>query len=89
MVAYLPAEAVGRLLGAKTPYSVPLAVLTGVPTYLNGYAAIPTVGGMTSMPAALAVYALVRGRVFVWYLTLALSGSMLAGFAYAALSQLP
>lgn len=93
MIAYLPAEAVGSLLGANTPYSVPLAVLTGVPAYLNGYAAIPTVGGLMELGmsggAALAVYALVRGRVFVWYLTLALAGSMLAGFAYAALSQLP
>lgn len=107
MIAYLPAEAVGSLLTASTPYSVPLAVLAGVPAYLNGYAAIPTVGGMmelgmsggaalafvtaggmTSVPAALAVYALVRGRVFVWYLALALVGSVLAGFAYEVSSRL-
>lgn len=49
MIAYLPAEAVGSLLGANNPYSVPLAVLAGVPAYLNGYAAIPTVGGMMEL----------------------------------------
>lgn len=102
MVAYVPAEAIGELLGAGSWYSVPLAVLVGVPAYLNGYAAIPTVGGLmelgmsksaglafmtaggvTSIPAAMAVFALVHKRVFVWYLALALASSALAGFGYA------
>lgn len=101
-VAYVPAGAIGGLLGASSWYSVPLAVLVGVHAYLNGYAAIPTVGGLmelgmsksaglafmtaggvTSIPAAMAVFALVHKRVFAWYLALALAGSALAGFGYA------
>lgn len=101
MVAYVPAEAVGGLLGSGSLFSVPLAVLIGVPAYLNGYAAIPTVGGLmdlgmtpgaalafmtaggvTSIPAALAVSATVRWRVFFWYLALALAGSTAAGLSY-------
>ena len=107
MVAYVPGEAVGSLLGAESWLSVPLAVAVGVPTYLNGYAAIPTVGGLmdlgmsegaalafmtaggvTSIPAAMAVFALVRRRVFGWYLVLALAGSVLAGFGYAAFTAM-
>lgn len=107
MVAYVPVEAVGSLLGSGSWYSVPLAVLVGVPTYLNGYAAIPTVGGLmelgmseaaalafmtaggvTSIPAAMAVFALVQGRVFAWYLALALAGSMLVGFGYLGIYAL-
>ena len=101
MLAYVPAEAVGSLLGSGGPFPVLLAVLVGVPTYLNGYAAIPTVGGLmdlgmtpgaalafmtaggvTSLPAALAVFALVRRRVFGFYLALALAGSAAAGLLY-------
>lgn len=103
MVAYVPAEAVGSLLGSGSFLSVPLAVVIGVPTYLNGYAAIPTVGGLmdlgmsdgaalafmtaggvTSIPAAMAVFALVKHRVFGWYIVLSLVGSAVAGFAYSA-----
>lgn len=39
-------------------------------------------GGMTSIPAALAVFALVRRPVFAWYLGLALVGSALSGVLY-------
>jgi len=41
-------------------------------------------GGITSIPAAIAVWVLVRARVFAWYLALAASGSLLAGLAYQA-----
>ncbi|MGF1470119.1 MAG: permease [Rubrobacteraceae bacterium] len=101
MVSYVPADAVGSLLGSESLFSVPLAVLVGVPTYLNGYAAIPTVGGLmelgmshgaalafmtaggvTSIPAAMAVFALVQKRVFALYLALALIGSVAVGFGY-------
>ncbi len=41
-------------------------------------------GGVTSLPAAMAVFALVRRPVFVWYLAVALAGSLIAGFAYQA-----
>ncbi len=44
--------------------------------------AFMTAGGVTSFPAAIAVLALVRKPIFVWYLALALVGSMVVGFAY-------
>ena len=39
-------------------------------------------GGVTSIPAAMAVFALVRRQVFVWYLLISLSGSLTVGFLY-------
>jgi len=41
-----------------------------------------TAGGVTSLPAAIAVFALVRRPVFLWYLAQALIGSALAGVLY-------
>ncbi|UCD30831.1 MAG: permease [Desulfobacterales bacterium] len=41
-----------------------------------------TSGAVSSIPAALAVYALVRKPVFAVYLTLGLLGSIIAGYAY-------
>ena len=101
MLAYLPAEAVGRWAGADSAFAVPLAAVVGAPAYLNGYAAIPTAralidlgmapaaalafmvgGAVTSIPAAVAVFALVRWPVFLAYLGLGLGGAMLAGWGY-------
>lgn len=103
MLAYLPAEAIGAWLGADSALAVPAAVLAGIPAYLNGYAAIPTVAGLmemgmapgaglafmtagaiTSLPAAIAVHALVSRAVFAWYLALAVTGSVAVGYAYQA-----
>lgn len=39
-------------------------------------------GGVTSLPAAIAVFALVKRPVFILYLTFALLGSMASGMAY-------
>jgi uncharacterized membrane protein YraQ (UPF0718 family) len=41
-------------------------------------------GAVTSIPAAIAVFALVRRPVFLWYLALAFMGSTAVGFAYQA-----
>ncbi len=101
MVVYLPTEMVGAWLGGESAWAIPLAVAVGVPAYLNGYAAVPVVGGLmatgmspgaalafmtagavTSLPAAIAVFALVRRPVFGWYLALALAGSALTGALY-------
>ena len=41
-----------------------------------------TSGAVSSIPAALAVYALVRKPIFVLYIILGLSGSMLAGYIF-------
>jgi uncharacterized protein len=102
MLAWLPADAVSSWVGDNA-LAIPLAALIGVPSYVNGYAAVPvvagllqsgmapgaamsfmTAGAMTSLPAALAVFSLVRGQVFAWYLLLALALSMLSGYGYAA-----
>jgi len=39
-------------------------------------------GGVTSIPAAIAVYALVKKPLFLWYIALSLSGGLLAGLLY-------
>lgn len=101
MLAWLPAESIVSAVGGDAWYVIPLAAMVGVPAYLNGYAAIPLVGGLmemgmapgaamafitagavSSIPAAIAVHALVRGPVFFIYLGLGLSGSMLSGVIY-------
>ena len=41
-------------------------------------------GGVTSLPAAMAVFALVRAPVFGWYLLISLLGSLAIGYAYQA-----
>jgi hypothetical protein len=101
MLAYIPAETVSATLGGSGLAPIVTATLVGVPAYLNGYAALPLVGGLveqgmtpgaglaflvaggvTSMPAAIAVWALVRKPVFVLYVALALSGSLAAGLAF-------
>jgi uncharacterized membrane protein YraQ (UPF0718 family) len=41
-------------------------------------------GGVTSIPAVMAVWALVKPRVFALYLGLALAGSLVVAYAYAA-----
>lgn len=102
MVAYVPAERVATYLGGNEWWTLPAAILIGVPTYLNGYAAIPLVsglmdlgmtpaaglgfliaGGITSIPASMAVFALVRGAVFSWYLALGLLGSFAAAYGFS------
>jgi len=41
-----------------------------------------TSGAVSSVPAAIAVYALVKKSVFALYALLGLTGSILAGYAY-------
>ncbi len=101
MVAYVPAAAIAELLGGDTVWAIPLAVLVGVPAYLNGYAALGLVsglleigmapgaamaflvaGGVTSIPAAVAVFALVKRGAFFLYIGLALTGATAAGIAF-------
>ena len=101
MVAYVPAAVIADLLGGDTVWAIPLAVLVGVPAYLNGYAALGLVsglleigmapgaamaflvaGGVTSIPAAVAVFALVKRGAFFLYIGLALTGATAAGIAF-------
>ncbi len=107
MVMYLPAETVGAWLGNDSAFALPLAVITGVPAYMNGYAAIPlisglmetgmapgpalafmTAGAVTSIPAAIAVFALVKRPVFLWYLLLAAIGSLIVGQSFQFYMQM-
>lgn len=54
ITAWLPPEQIARLLGAG-PFAIPLAVLVGVPIYINGLATVPMVAGLIKLgmsPAA-------------------------------------
>ncbi|MCC5969663.1 MAG: permease [Pararhodobacter sp.] len=101
MLRYIPAEAVTAVLGGEGLAPILTATLVGVPAYLNGYAALPLVGGLiaqgmapgagmaflvaggvTSIPAAIAVWALVKPRVFVLYVALSLGGAFALGLAF-------
>ena len=101
MVAFIPPGMIAEWLGSGAWWTIPAAVVVGIPAYLNGFAAIPLMagmidlgmnegaalafmiaGGVTSIPAAMAVYALVRRQVFAWYVALSLTGSLAAGFLY-------
>jgi len=100
MLAWLPADAVAGLVGGDGFLTILSAATIGAPAYLNGYAALPLVGGLmaqgmsagaamaflvgggiTSVPAMLAVWATARREVFVLYLGFAVSGAVLAGLA--------
>jgi uncharacterized membrane protein YraQ (UPF0718 family) len=48
MTAWLPPEAIARWLGSG-PFAIPLAVLIGVPVYINGLAAVPFVDGLIQL----------------------------------------
>ena len=101
MLAWVPAETVTSLLGGTGLGPIALATVVGVPAYLNGYAALPLVGGLieqgmapgaglaflvaggvTSLPAAIAVWALARPPVFALYIALSLSGAFAAGLLF-------
>lgn len=101
LLAYVPAAQVAGLLGGEGWQPVVLATFLGIPAYLNGYAALPLIGGLleqgmspaagmafllagsvTSIPAAMAVFALARTPVFSAYIGFALSGSLLLALGY-------
>ncbi len=101
MLAYISPDWITDYVGADNTFAIPLAAVVGVPSYLNGYAAIPlisgllemgmtpgaamafiTAGAVSSIPAAIAVFALVKKPVFVLYLSLGLIGSMLTAWIY-------
>ncbi|MGI9372686.1 MAG: permease [Hyphomicrobiales bacterium] len=101
MIAYIPADLVATAIGESNPFAIPLTAIIGMPSYLNGYAAIPltagllklgmapgaamtfmTAGAVSSIPAAVAVYAIVRKPVFALYVVLGLTGAILSGYAF-------
>lgn len=101
MLAWIPAETVTSALGGTGLMPIVMATLVGVPAYLNGYAALPLVGGLidqgmapgagmaflvaggvTSIPAAMAVWALARPQVFALYIGLSLTGAFASGLLF-------
>lgn len=101
MLVWVPAETVTAALGGEGLLPILTATLVGVPAYLNGYAALPLVGGLieqgmapgagmaflvaggvTSIPAAMAVWALARPQVFALYIGLSLTGAFAAGLLF-------
>ncbi len=101
MLAWIPAETVTATLGGEGLIPIVIATLVGVPAYLNGYAALPLIGGLieqgmapgaglaflvaggvTSIPAAMAVWALARPPVFALYVALSLSGAFAVGLLF-------
>ncbi|RCS59914.1 permease [Parvibium lacunae] len=101
MVAYLPRDLIAQVAGGTGFMPVLLATLVGIPSYLNGYAALPLVsglmgqglspgasmaflvaGGVTSLPAAMAVWAVARARVFAAYLGFAFLGALASGVLF-------
>ncbi len=101
MLAWLPADLVASTLGGTGVAPIGIATLVGVPAYLNGYAALPLVGGLmeqgmlpgaglaflvaggvSSLPAAVAVWALVKREVFLLYIGIALTGSFAIGLLF-------
>ncbi len=47
-----------------------------------------TAGAVTSIPAAVAVFALVKHPVFLWYVAVAIAGSLASGAVYQAILTL-
>jgi len=101
MLTWIPAASIQQLLGQDNLLAIPVAILVGIPAYLNGYAAVGLIGGLmqagmspaaglaflvaggvTSIPAAMAVAALVRWSVFAWYLALAVIGALASALTY-------
>lgn len=105
MLTYIPPEAVSSAIGGDGWLTVLGATLVGVPAYLNGYAALPLVGGLieqgmapgagmafllaggvSSIPAAIAVWALARWPVFLAYIGFAFAGAFGFGLVFTWLS---
>ena len=65
MVAYVPDSLVASWLGTDNSMALPLAVIAGVPAYLNGYAAIPLVRSLIDlgMPASTGLAFMLAGSV--------------------------
>ena len=105
MLAWVPPEWIAGTLGGNGFGSVLTGAAIGIPAYLNGYAAVPLVGGLmeqgmsqgtamafllaggvTCIPAAIAVWALVRKALFACYLGFAFAGAILAGLVWGAVA---
>ena len=105
LIRYVPASWIATALGGEGVWSVILGAILGAPAYLNGYAAVPLIGGLieqgmtqgaamafviaggvSCIPAAVAVWALVKPRIFALYLGFAVVGAIFAGLAWGLIA---
>jgi len=65
MITYIPAEAIGTVVGGPGLFPIILGAIVGAPAYLNGYAAPPLVAGLMEqgMSAGAAMSFMVAGAV--------------------------
>lgn len=65
LITYVPAEAIGRIIGGDGILPIIVGALVGAPAYLNGYAAPPLVAGLMEqgMSAGAAMAFMVAGAV--------------------------
>jgi uncharacterized membrane protein YraQ (UPF0718 family) len=101
IVHYVDSVWITSILGAGKSYSIPIAMLVGIPLYVSDIAAVPVVQGLldqgmapgaaltfliagpvTTIPAMVAVWALVRGQTFAIYLSAGMIGSLTAGYLF-------
>ncbi len=91
MISYIPSENIATFLGNENSYSVLLAAVIGVPAYLNGYAAIPLIGGLMDLgmsPATALTFVLAGGAtcipaaVGIWSLLKPKLFTLYLGFAF-------
>jgi uncharacterized protein len=100
MTAWVPPAFIAQWLGGG-PFAIPIAILVGLPVFMNGLASVPFVAGLiqlgmsppaalafmltvnaTGLGAMMAVWALVKPKVFALYVAFAMIGALLAGYAY-------
>jgi len=105
MIRYVPAEWIATVLGGDGIGPILLGAIVGAPAYLNGYGAIPLVGGLldqgmspgaamsfviaggiTCIPAAIAVWVLVKPRVFAAFVGFAMTGAVLSGLIWSMIA---
>jgi len=55
LLVYVPSDLIVSWLGSENIYALPLAVILGIPAYLNGYAAIPLISGLIELGMSPAV----------------------------------
>jgi len=75
MLAWLPADLVASALGGTGIAPIGIATLVGVPAYLNGYAALPLVGGLMEQgmaPGAGLAFLVAGGILCQWAVVSAL-----------------
>ena len=60
VVTYLPTELIAGYVGASNSMAIPISVAVGIPSYVDGYAALPLVRGLMELGMAPGAAALHR-----------------------------